>query len=415
MSLFIFKIQLEVQLRIHLQIMKVIQGQDLVLELRRLSDKVSRRLWVAVPYIGSPATVRKILGKEWFDNPSVSVRLITDTSDLSCIDTETIQNFHNRGQVKTLTGLHAKIYIIDDTCLLTSANLTDTAFSRRYEIGVILNSNESGQLIENYKGWWKESINVKPETLSKIFKIKTTSKEDRGVTLPKLFDLPTDPGSFVKNLSKKFLNYDRLVADYEDFAGKYSSVQRLWIDKPIYLEIDGLFNYLYHHAPNTPSKEYSLKLPRNLTEKRQLEEIRKWALNYKEWNRTEKGNNDIGWRIKNSNKLKRLLAPIKAKKLIKSEIEDILSSLNSMNSYPINKTKILNNNNQSDIRKALDNLVNGSDQLAARMYKSNSIKHLGTSSMNEILGFTYPEKYPVINKNSNSGLRFFGYQIKAYN
>ncbi len=395
--------------------MKVIQGQDLVTELRRLSDKVSSRLWVAVPYIGSPTTVRKILGKEWFDLPSVSVKLITDTSDLSCIDTETIQYFHNRGQVKTLAGLHAKIYIVDDTCLITSANLTNTAFSKRHEIGILLNSKEAEQVIETYKTWWRKANNVKPETLTKIFKTKTTSKEEKGVPLPKLFDLPNDPGSFIKNLSKRFLNYDRLVADYEDFAMKYASIQRLWKDKPIYLEIDGLFNYLYHHAPKTPSKDYSSKPPRNLTEKKQLDEIKKWALSYKQWNKTERDNNDIDWRVNNSKKLKRLLAPTKAKALNKSEIEEILSSLNSLNSYPINRTKILNNNSLSDIRKALDNLVNGKEQLAERMNKSNSIKHLGTSSMNEILGFTNPDKYPLINKNSNSGLRFFGYQIKAYN
>jgi hypothetical protein len=395
--------------------MKVIQGQNLVTELRRLSDNVSSRLWVAVPYIGSPTTVRKILGKEWFDLPSVSVKLITDTSDLSCIDTETIQYFHNRGQVKTLTGLHAKIYIVDDECLITSANLTNTAFSKRHEIGVMLNSKEAEQVIETFKIWWKKANNVKPETLTKIFKTKTASKEEKSVPLPKLFDLPTDPGSFIKNLSKRFLNYDRLVADYEDFAEKYSSIQRLWKDKPIYLEIDGLFNYLYHHAPKTPSKDFSLKPPRNLTEKKQLEEIKKWALSYKQWNKTEKNNNDIGWRVNNSKNLKRLLAPTKAKTLNKSEIEEVLSSLNSLNSYPINRTKILNNNSLGDIRKALDNLVNGKEELAERMNKSNSIKNLGTSSMNEILGFTNPDKYPLINKNSNSGLRFFGYQIKAYN
>jgi hypothetical protein len=395
--------------------MKVIQGQELVTELRRLSDKVTKRLWIAVPYIGSPTTVRKILGKEWFDKPSVSVKLITDTSDLSCIDTETIQYFHNRGQVKTLTGLHAKIYIIDDCCLITSANLTNTAFSKRHEIGVLMTAKETEQVIETYNTWWKKSNKVKPETLTKIFKIKTTSKEEKGVPLPQLFNLPTDPGSFIKNLSKRFLNYDRLVADYEDFAEKYSSIQRLWKDKPIYLEIDGLFNYLYHHAPKTQSKDYSSKTPRNLTEKKQLEEIKKWALSYKQWNKTEKDNNDIGWRVNNSKNLKRLLAPNKAKTLNKSEIEEILSSLNSLNSYPINRTKILNNNSLSDIRKALDNLVNGGEELAERMNKSNSIKSLGTSSMNEILGFTNPDKYPLINKNSNSGLRFFGYQVKAYN
>ena len=68
-----------------------------------------------------------------------------------------------------------------------------------------------------------------------------------------------------------------------------------------------------------------------------------------------------------------------------------------------------------DLRHALDVLVNSKQLLASRMTECNKINGLGSSSMNEILGFTYPDKYPLINKNSNSGLRFFGYHIKVYN
>lgn len=399
--------------------MKILHGQELVTELRKLSDRVTKRLWIVVPYIGSPTTVRRILGREWFDSPTVSVKLLTDTSDLSCLDTETIQLFYNRGQVKTITGLHAKIYIADDFCIVTSANLTNTAFSKRHEIGILLTPSESKQVIETFNVWWKKSENVKPEKLTKIFKKVITSKEERGVSLPTLFDLPEDPGSFIKNLAKRFLNYDRLVADYEDFAKKYSSIQRIWKNKPLYFEIDGLFNYLYHHAPNTPSKEYSKEQPRNLTEQRQMDEIKKWALKYKEWNknvfRVNHGEDDIEWRMYYSKTLKRFLSSNHAKKLTKKELIEILHCLNSLNSYPINRTKILNNNSLSEIRNALNHLVNGEGQLASRMNECNNINYLGTSSMQEILGFTSPDIYPLINKNSNSGLRFFCYQVKAYN
>jgi phosphatidylserine/phosphatidylglycerophosphate/cardiolipin synthase-like enzyme len=159
--------------------MKIIHGQQLVQELRKLSYSVTKRLWVAVPYIGSPTSVRRILGKEWFDSPTVSVKLLIDTSDLSCIDTETLQHFHDRGQVKTLTGLHAKIYIVDDTCLVTSANLTNTAFSKRHEIGILCTPNHAQQVIETFNDWWKQSVNVKPDQLNKIFTTKSGSKEEK--------------------------------------------------------------------------------------------------------------------------------------------------------------------------------------------------------------------------------------------
>ena len=41
----------------------------------------------------------------------------------------TLQQFFRRGEVKTLRGLHGKLYIADDFVLATSANLTGIAFS----------------------------------------------------------------------------------------------------------------------------------------------------------------------------------------------------------------------------------------------------------------------------------------------
>jgi hypothetical protein len=397
--------------------MKLLYGEQLVKELRKLSDNVKKRLWIAVPYIGSPTAIRRILGKQWFDNPSVSVKLLTDTSDLACIDTEAVRHFYDRGEVKTLTGLHAKIYIIDDNCLISSANLTNTAFSRRHEIGILCNSSEAKQVLEIFIIWWKKSENVKPNELNKIFSKKRNSKEEQtGSSLPILFSLPEDPGSFVKNLAKRFLNYDRLVADYEDFAKKYSSIQRIWKNKPLYFEIDGLFNYLYHEAPRTPSKIYQEKKPRKLSQVEQMKEIRKWAKNYKEWNETEKEGDDIEWRMSSSKTLKKLLAPNRIMHLSRIELDEVFRCLNSLNSYPINRTKILNpeNNSLRDIREGLNQLVNSDAPLAARMDFCNGLKNLGSSSMNEIIGFMNPTKYPLINKNSNCGLRFFGYQIRAY-
>lgn len=244
--------------------MKILHGQELVKELRKLSDSVTERIWIAVPYIGGPKSVRQILGKNWHESPDVNVKLLTDTSDLSCINTETLQIFLNRGQVRTLSGLHAKIYIVDNSCIITSANLTNTAFSKRYEIAMFLDSNQSKEIIKTYKSWWETSVTVEPDKLIKIFGTKTGSREEK-LALPTIFNLPLDPGAFTKNLSKRFLNYDSLVANYLDFAEKYSAIQRIWKDKPIYLEIDGLLEYLYHQAPNTPSKKYAEENPRNLT------------------------------------------------------------------------------------------------------------------------------------------------------
>ncbi len=399
--------------------MKILTNQDLVDRLRKISDKVTHRLWIAVPYIGGVTTIRRILGKAWFENPGVSVRLITDVAEASNVATETIDLFHQRGEVKSLSGLHAKIYIIDDICLLTSANLTNTAFRKRYEVGIILTGNQAQRVVNVFDNLWKTSENIKPETFAEIVSENHDSNEDSnsGNLLDTLWELPTDPGDFLSNPSKRFLNYDRILADYKDFSEKYSSVQRLWAGKPLYLEIDGLFNFLYHHAPGVPSKEFSTGEPRKLSEKQQLAEIKKWGNEYRKWNltrRIDRGEDDINWRIRNSKFLKKQLAPSNINSIKKSDVYEILNRLNCMNAYPFNKTNIVKNNSLSDIKRGINELVNGKEPLAVRMNNCNKIKNLGSSSMNELLGFTYPNKYPLVNKNSNSGLRFFGYQLKAY-
>ncbi len=396
--------------------MKLLSGQQLVKELRKLSDTVSKRLWIAVPFIGSPTSIRKILGKKWY-NTSVSVRLLTDVTDLTCIDKETIQLFQHRDEIKTLQGLHAKIYIIDDKCLLTSANLTNTAFTRRHEIGILLEGVKANDAINIFLKLWKAADNLKPEQFTEVSKKNRDSKEENsfGFYLPQLYDLPNDPGTLKKNLQKKFLNFNSLVAYYDDFTKKYSSIQRLWKNKPINLEVDGFLNYLYHNAPRRPSFQFSNKKFRQLTVSSQLAEIKKWAVKYKKWNEEEQDEDDIAWRMRTSRKIKQLLSPKRVMTLTKEEIGDTLRCTNSIKSDLRNLSMIFNKNSTRNIKLGLNELVNGDGTLMARMNLCNEIKNLGIGAMSEIVGLTYPDKYPILNKNSKSGLRFFGYNIPTYN
>lgn len=57
-------------------------GEKLVQELRKLSDRVNNRLWIAVPYIGGIKVVRRIIGKKWMDKTRLSIRLLTDINEL---------------------------------------------------------------------------------------------------------------------------------------------------------------------------------------------------------------------------------------------------------------------------------------------------------------------------------------------
>lgn len=391
--------------------MKILHGQNLVNQLRKHSDQITQRLWIAVPYIGGLDSVRRILGRNWIENPNVSVRLLADTSEFNNFNSDTIELFHERGEIKHLAGLHAKIFITDDQCLLTSANLTNRAFTQRHEIGIYLQRQSASNSIKLFEEWWKKAEKVSIENLNLLTKRKRTSVEERsGNKLAHIWTLPNDPGQPSKNLEKKFLNYNSLLEQYKDFADKYKSVQRIWKSDPIFFETDCFLNYLFHDAEGTPSNEYKEKEPRELTTAKQLSEIKKYAKLF---------HNDIEREAirrytNSSNTMREYLNPKTIKTITKKEVRIVLDQLNGLGSYPWNKDTIINSNSLQQLRHALDVLINGKQLLAARMTECNKLKGLGSSSMNEILGFTYPNQYPLINKNSNSGLRFFGYQIKVY-
>jgi phosphatidylserine/phosphatidylglycerophosphate/cardiolipin synthase-like enzyme len=110
-----------------------------------------------------PDQLKSVLGLRWRDSDEVSFRLLTDTMKRGWLDRETIEVMNSHGQIKHLRGLHAKMYIIDDHALFTSANLTETAFSRRHEVGVFLSPKESKPVIQKFEDWWNKEAEFPAE------------------------------------------------------------------------------------------------------------------------------------------------------------------------------------------------------------------------------------------------------------
>ncbi len=58
------------------------------------------------------------------------------------------------------------------------------------------------------------------------------------------------------------------------------------------------------------------------------------------------------------------------------------------------------------------NLLHGKENILIRMHKcEKNLQYFGTSATQELIGFYYPEDYPIRNTNINSGLRLFGYKV----
>ncbi|MCK4665061.1 MAG: hypothetical protein KAT68_19490 [Bacteroidales bacterium] len=202
--------------------MRTLFGNELLKEFSDLFSSVKTRIWICCPYVGGLKFISKISDGKLLQK-NIDKRFITDIKELSNLNFEFFNNVIKTGELRTLASVHAKIYIVDNKCLITSANLTETAFLKRYEIGMLLDEKESEESIEIFNTFWKKSIRIKridkPEEKS-----KTTNNifdEKFGFKLPKIWNIS------IKNKSPQFwlkpigvteypITEDRMFSNLED-------------------------------------------------------------------------------------------------------------------------------------------------------------------------------------------------------
>ncbi|MCX7097346.1 MAG: phospholipase D-like domain-containing protein [Methylococcales bacterium] len=399
--------------------MKILYEQLLVDQLQKLMKASTERIWIASPYIGGISAISRVLGNKWQTPSEISVRLLTDLSVCSQISFKTLETFFKSGKVNTLRGLHAKIYVIDDSVIIASANLTETAFSRRYEMGVLLEGQEAKEAIARFDLWWKEKST--PVSLQMIKEIESrcapepTQPQD-GNGLANLWNLPPQPNANpISSGQGKLGDFDFFVECYKHLSGIYTRrCQRIAPNIPIFLEIDGLLDYLFHHD-GQPSYEYARTANNTILPPRTITnidaEIIRCAENYNRW--VDAGN-DISWRWDRSQIIQNLLSHEAVLLINRKGLREVLDCLNCMNSRPGNKEGFLKpeNNKLIDIRRNLNMLLHGEDDIKIRMVRcKKALKHFGDSSVQELVGFYFPDQYPLRNGNSNAGLRYFGYDV----
>lgn len=394
--------------------MQLLDGQELVNTLRELCDQVRSRLWIASPFLGDPRSVRCILGNRWHSNPDMLVRLITDASETGGADPRTIDNFRSTGEARQLKGLHGKVYIVDDHALVTSANLTRTAFSMKYEVGILLSEGEAEPVLDLFERWWGIGTEDFPErrrTARGRGRTETRGEETSTQGLKQLWNLPPDPGSTQISV---FLDYDRFLKSYREFADLYDRTgPRAWPKTPLFFETDSFLNYLYHHAPGTPSKKHVKGKPRAISGLQRRKDAKKYAASFKKW--LSRAGDTQSRREKSSRTIQRLLSKNHITKITWSDIEKVTDQLNCLNSVRLAKHRFLNpqNNDVRGIRRAWRDLLYGKGSIQARMSSCTRprINYFGKSSVQELLGFFDPDQYPLRNRNSNAGLRFLGYDV----
>ena len=125
--------------------------------------------------------MKALLGANWWLSSTVLLRVITDIDDPANVSRGTLLKFLNRGSVATLRGVHAKIYVVDDRAIVSSANLTDTAFTKRREIGLLLDAAEAKDTITIVNYWWERlAKEISPDEVQDWEKTSPLMKEPEG-------------------------------------------------------------------------------------------------------------------------------------------------------------------------------------------------------------------------------------------
>lgn len=147
--------------------------------------KARKRIWIASPYIGGLKSVRSILGVNSTSTLG-NARLLVDSSNPENCDYRTLNYLMDIGfKIRTLTMLHAKIYILDNNCIIASANLSERAFTLRKEVGALIDKSDNSELIKIFEEYWKSGIDIKNKfTKTQIKKQRKSFKK---------------PGEFDKN------------------------------------------------------------------------------------------------------------------------------------------------------------------------------------------------------------------------
>lgn len=396
--------------------MKTVYGVNLAKALRELSDGAHERAWIVSPYIGRWPAITCLLGTSWWMRAAFDFRVITDLSEASNVNAGTLSWLLDRGSIRSLPGVHAKVYIFDNQALVTSANLTETAFTKRREIGLLLTAEEADDAINAFSAWWTVGQAVSDADRQQLKASRNLAgfpETTSGADLKTLWDLPPKPDQslFACKEAESAGLYGQFLQHYRELAEIYESEQRIWKDAPLYVEVDAFLNFLFHEGAKPSEPFRSPAGPRQLTMGQRKEAVRQHASEFAAWLNAHLGEKE--WRTTRLHTVQNLLAKDAIGNLNMDGVHKVLDCIHAMGALPWPKMQFLQapQNTIEAIRKAWSELLFGEGNEERRILRCQEMLYnFGPSSTQELLGCFYPDKYPLKNTNVDAGLRFFGYR-----
>lgn len=382
---------------------------DQITDLRKFiyskTERTSFRFWVISPFIGSLPFLSQMFHFDRLKRfqTDIDIRLITDINNLSLQNYETIRFFADYGQINTLTDLHAKMYIIDNEKIITSANFTRKAFMCNWEIAV---SSREESYTDLFKELWDNSEPVTIKQLDEKYKEISHNKINNGVEedYEDRWELPAE--------MCKESNYESFYRAFNELAEMYKPY-RQWKETPLKFEIDSFLNYLFHEEEKPSYKYYKCTVYRQLSLDEQKEQIKYWSERYHNWLKSENNKWDNEYYRVNNSKLAKEILITNFKTLdidsFVNVMENSVESYKSMNEW-LDREKDIRKNDISDIKKFLETLFTSKLNKIDKITANTDIRGVGKSAALELLGLCIDE-FPLRNQNVNSGLRFLGFNV----
>jgi hypothetical protein len=396
--------------------MKFLQGGMLWKHFQASSTVARERVWVASPYIGEWNTIRTLLGTTWWHDPGIDFRVLTDFDEAG--NYVSLDKLFNRGtKIRSLVGLHAKVYIFDSLALITSANFTRAGFNKLFEAGVALDADESKDAVAYFQMLWSQSLALSDAQLARLKAEPEVGKfKDQRAERPLAdrWGMPPAPPEFSFENSDTQSGYLKFVANFRELSSLYEETEgRIWADMPLALEVDAFLNFLLHEHPSKPSANHygpGLNTPRNLTSEQRRTDVEHYTREFHAHEALDDENRL--WRKQTFERFAVLLSRDRLNELSTTEVNEIVKSLHTMNAYHYTLPRFLNTdrNSTDKILESWYQLLYGSEPVEERIKSSvQAIYGMGENSIQELLGWHSPNRYPIRNSNTDAGMLFFGY------
>ncbi|MBU4274107.1 MAG: phospholipase D family protein [Planctomycetes bacterium] len=385
---------------------------EIIKETLKLNNECLVRMIVRLGPATSPEALQKII-----DNNQVQIRYFTSPQ------------------------FHSKLYIFGDKVLLVgSANLTSAGFQSNREICIEISPDDDrfDDLLKLYNSYWIQADVLTKERLieySKLYKNSSNSGDYKfeNEIKNKFGDISPKEGVQVdkKRISKEKVFLESYRRTYQEFHSAYKSVENIYKkDKrrqqpeeivPLRIEIDQFFSFVREKYAKGDIWKTAPILGASEQEEIIKEKLEAWFS--QRWNYLD---NTIPEHIKRINQ-----ALSSKSNIENSTMEQIFHALDVCHSihdrlrfflggHETLKKVFTSENDLSQIQKVISYLLHGKDDFITRMGTcifddAYSIKQIGRSAVQELLGWVNKEDIPICNGRTVKALRYLGFKVVVFN